>query len=1011
MATFAKISRPRLDRVFARSRLFRRLDEARRRATVVWVEGPPGAGKTTLLASYVERRRLRCLWYRLDADDEDLATFFYYLGRAARSVSRGRRAMPLLTAEYLGAPAVFARRFFRELCRRVSPPFALVFEGCHEVPAASPLHAALREALQELPEGGVALLSSRAEPPPAMATLRAAGALEVLRPDELRLTLPEAIGIARLRGGRSEHAARLHERVGGWAAGLVLLLERGDGGPGAGGVGAAPSVVFDYLAGEIFDRADPAAQRVLLVTALLPRASGRAARALTGITRAPEILADLARRGYFTTLADGPDPSFELHPLFREFLLARGRDALGEAEQRSLRLAAAELLAEDGRVEDAVDLLRGAEAWDELGTLVLAHARAMVEAGRLETLGRWIGVIPAAVRERRPWLTYWLGMARIPFDPAAARGHLEEAYARFAQAANAEGIYLAWAAVAETYVRGGLSFVPLDGWIRRFDEVRRRFPIPSDTEISVRVALASYVAIGFRQPGHPECTEWEERVLAMASAETIPCALRIAAGQFFVGLSAMRGELAGARQVVERLRGVARGPGVGPLEALTWLSAEALQRWASDDFRSSLDVVREALDLAKESGVSLWDFVVLHQGVAAAIASDDLRRAREFLAAMETQAASGIRSMTLEHLRGEVALRVGALDAALDHARAVIASERTVGEPFGVLLGRFVAARAFARKGALAEAEAQLAVIRRDGAAMRCALAEFVASLVGASVSLSRSRVHEAVERVRRGLALGREKEIGSGLWIPPDEMARLCALALEHGVEVEEARRVIRRRRLVPADGASALEEWPWPVRVRLLGRLQIERDGEVVRPHGKVQRRPLQLLALLAASGGRDVHQDDLAAALWPDAEGDAAHHALETTVYRLRRLLGHEEAIVRADGRLTVDERVCWVDALVMERLLVRAGSARETGAAALALTERALAIYRGPLAAPEEDDPPVLAARERLRRQLARHLEGLASRCRAPEERRRVEELRLQAAAIELASSRAGAAGRA
>src|SRR5262245_747134 len=84
----AKITRPALANVYARRRLFRWLDSTRGKHPVIWVWGPPGAGKTTLLASYLEARKLPALWYQIDEGDGDLASFFYYMGLAARESAR-----------------------------------------------------------------------------------------------------------------------------------------------------------------------------------------------------------------------------------------------------------------------------------------------------------------------------------------------------------------------------------------------------------------------------------------------------------------------------------------------------------------------------------------------------------------------------------------------------------------------------------------------------------------------------------------------------------------------------------------------------------------------------------------------------------------------------------------------------------------------------------------------------------------------------------------------------------
>jgi len=48
---------------------------------------------------------------------------------------------------------------------------------------------------------------------------------------------------------------------------------------------------------------------------------------------------------------------------------------------------------------------------------------------------------------------------------------------------------------------------------------------------------------------------------------------------------------------------------------------------------------------------------------------------------------------------------------------------------------------------------------------------------------------------------------------------------------------------------------------------------------------RKPQELLQALIAFGGTEVSAGVLIDALWPDSEGDAAYHALESALYRLR------------------------------------------------------------------------------------------------------------------------------
>jgi DNA-binding SARP family transcriptional activator len=121
-----------------------------------------------------------------------------------------------------------------------------------------------------------------------------------------------------------------------------------------------------------------------------------------------------------------------------------------------------------------------------------------------------------------------------------------------------------------------------------------------------------------------------------------------------------------------------------------------------------------------------------------------------------------------------------------------------------------------------------------------------------------------------------------------------------------------------------------------------------------------------------------------MWPDAESDTSHRSFATTLHRLRRLLGANEALQVQDGTLTLDARYCWVDAWSLERLLGQAhvlwrehDAAGDTDRAAV-LAERAIALYTGPFLPQEVDAPWTIAYRERLRSKFVRGVEGLGRR---------------------------------
>ena len=88
--------------------------------------------------------------------------------------------------------------------------------------------------------------------------------------------------------------------------------------------------------------------------------------------------------------------------------------------------------------------------------------------------------------------------------------------------------------------------------------------------------------------------------------------------------------------------------------------------------------------------------------------------------------------------------------------------------------------------------------------------------------------------------------------------------------------------------------------------------RHGQRVRPGRKSQKKPIELLRLLVERGPHGISRADAADALWPDSEGDAALHALGTTAYRLRKLLGSPDTVIHNEGRVALDPRRVFVEA---------------------------------------------------------------------------------------------------
>ena len=986
----AKTTRPSLSGILPRKRLFSRLDRGRK-SSVVWVTGPPGSGKTTLVGSYLDSRKPRHIWYQLDSGDADIATFFYYMGRAAAEhQKRAHERLPLLTPEYRGDIATFTRRYFRNLYLRLRPPFVLVLDHYHAVPSQSDLHDVMAVALDEVPPKGCVILISRRDPPPSMARLRASPALEMIGWNELQLTLEEVKGILRLRNLRlpQERLAQLYERTQGWAAGLILMMEqaRKDDLILEPPEKFDPQLIFDYLAGEIFQNLDKKIQDFVLKTAFLPQMTAEMAVDLTGQRKAEALLADGYRDNYFINLKQArPDPVYEYHPLIREFLITQAQITLTEAQRTEVQRKAAALLEAAGQVEDAVALLSDVGDWEDFVQVILKHAASMLDQGRGETLAQWVEDLPRDVLHQHPWLLYWLAASRLPFAPRESRLLFEQAFELFKrqQETDSKGLLLACSGAMDAILHEWDDLSLLDRWIAALEELLKTYPTFPSVTVEARVTCSMFMSLMLRQPHHPDIEYWVERAFTV-SQSTSDSSLRISV-ELFGAISFMwAGAFTKAQGVIDSMRKMAESPDVSPLALTTLAIAESMYYMLTAMHGSCLDAVNRGLDVAQATGVHIWNYQLLANGVAGSLGAGDLDTAEKLLKQMEERPEYTRRlDLWFYHYLSawEAILRQDTLRAYQQQKTALkLAVE--VGCPYFEVLSRLASAQVSFEVGDERKGAAHLRQVHSTARNIKNQLLEFVSLVAYAQMALEHGRERSGLNSLRYALALGREYDYTHFLWWRPSVMARLCVYALEAGIEVEYVKNLIRKRSLVPETPPVDVKDWPWSFKIFTLGQFRLLHEDKPLTFSGRAQRRPMELLKALIAFGGREVSEERLTEALWPRIDGDSAHRSFTTTLHRLRKLLGEDKAIMLREGRLTVDARYCWVDTWALEQVLtkidslLRGPSADITQEAVTELADKALTLYQGPFMDSEVDQSWYLSLRERLRNKFLRAVAELA-----------------------------------
>lgn len=964
----AKLTRPRLHHAVARDTLFAHLDELREQRSAICVVGPPGAGKTTLVASWLDARAARGIWYQVDPGDADVATFFHYLGEAMSPFSRkGRRALPALTSEYLTDIQGFSRRYFRELYGQLPKDAIVVLDNYQEVDAASALHDLIANAVSETPDGQTLVVITRHDPPGCYARLIANERVGFVDWSQLKLTEGEARAIVARRASLDDAAVRtLHERSGGWAAGLTLMLEESDG-PDARC--ADLGHVFDYFAGQILQRASPRTRSFLVETSLLPNVPVSVAHTLTGNDASADILEDLYRRHLFVHRRPGIEPVYWYHALFREFLRREARTQLTPALLDELSNRAARALEATHRFEDAFDLYADAGQWSSCARVILATARGLLAHGRWRTLQNWLGAVPGAAFDDEPRLFYWLGMALMASSPKDSRSPLETAYERLGSAGDATGQALAAAAIIDAIYFEWAAFHDFRIWIEAL-EVAHEHASYECVDDELRVQSSLLTATLFVAPGHPLLADSVRRIDALLDAPIDTNSKVKAASHLLVYCGTAR-DLHLAARIEARIAPLLNDVDATPLHRMWWNLRVGQCHTFAGRYGSGERLLREAERIRLTEGLlGLRTAALLIRSFLLMIVSARRQWRSVATIAAEIEAMVDRNRPTdlflLHQTRVRLATAQGRAERLTADTTLLDATVRTGMvhiEVLGLLdWGLVLAARGDAALDRhLARIDALVDGTCLQLFAIDAAFVRFYRDLRTRDGPSCREQLGQALRRAREAAF-----SYANPLRVSP-ALVEILEAALEQDVETDYVRDTIRRYQILPGENAG--DRWPWPVRIRTLGRFEVLLDDAPVAFTGKAPRRVLQLLKAIVAFGVVDVPVRDLIDALWPDDEADAGYDAFTVAIGRLRRLLGAPDLVLLSGEKVSLDADRCWIDTVAFERCTDPAADADGPS--------KLFSLYRGTFLPDESDAPWVLRPRLKLRQRFLAALERHAA----------------------------------
>jgi LuxR family maltose regulon positive regulatory protein len=222
------------------------------------------------------------------------------------------------------------------------------------------------------------LITSRRRPRWSTARRRVYGEVFELGRESLTMSNGEAHEVL---AGQND-VSSLIQQAAGWPAVLGLAALSG----GSLNDSELSASLSDYFAQELYHAVEPGVQWGLCQLALAPVITRPLAESLFGGETARLILEQATRIG---VLSPTELETFELHPLLRPFLEARGSE-FGDAQIAAVLLNIGRFLIEARDWDAAFSVIRRTDMSELMAELLKAATAEMLSTGRLATLSGWL---------------------------------------------------------------------------------------------------------------------------------------------------------------------------------------------------------------------------------------------------------------------------------------------------------------------------------------------------------------------------------------------------------------------------------------------------------------------------------------------------------------------------------------------------------------------------------------------------------------------------------------------
>ena len=185
--------------------------------------------------------------------------------------------------------------------------------------------------------------------------------------------------------------------------------------------------------------------------------------------------------------------------------------------------------------------------------------------------------------------------------------------------------------------------------------------------------------------------------------------------------------------------------------------------------------------------------------------------------------------------------------------------------------------------------------------------------------------------------------------------------------------------------------------VEIFSLGHLALRTDPKSTPITVKRNSQPTALLQLLITAGPHGIEKTEAEFKLWPQAQAEIADNTLDTTLYRLRKILGNSLAIELANGIVRLNNAYVRIDAWIFSEEAEAFCTRLQSPSRAVELEEisahceRLFDLYKGHFLANQQVTPRIVQMRDTLQAKFFRAIKLAGAHLQAMQQWRHATQL--------------------